>query len=207
LDEILFRVINDDSVRLIELQTGNIDIMAAVPSDSLEIMRNDQHLDLVKIPHSYIYRLYLNMRKPPFNNLKLRQAVNFAIDREAMAETLLPGSGFVIPFYILPEQNEYSDYTPYSYDPAKAKRLLTEAGYPDGLNVSLMLISREPDITIAPVVQSYLEAIGIKTKIEVIERLMYVDRAVGRQLQYVHGAYGCAEAFPSTGFSRAARIE
>jgi peptide/nickel transport system substrate-binding protein len=178
LDEILFRVINDDSVRLIELQTGNIDIMAAVPSESLGFVRDDPNLDLVKIPHSYIYRLYLNMRKPPFDNLKVRQAVNFAIDREAMAETLLPGSGFVIPFYILPEQNEYSDYTPYSYDPAKAKRLLAEAGYPSGLNVSLMLISREPDVTIAPVVQSYLEAIGIKTKIEVLERLMYVDRAV-----------------------------
>ena len=177
MDQITFRQITDDSVRIVELQTGNAHMVVRVPAESMDIIRNDPNLVLLKSPTATTYRLYLNMRRPPFDNLKLRQAINYAFDREAMAESITPGQGEVNPFLILPEERYYSTYTPYNYDPAKAKKLLAEAGYPNGLDVEFMMIAREPDVTIAPVVQAYLEAIGIKTEIQPLDRLIYVDKA------------------------------
>jgi peptide/nickel transport system substrate-binding protein len=161
----------------VELQTGNVHMVVRVPAESMDIIRNDPNLVLLKSPTANTYRLYLNMRRPPFDNLKLRQAINYAFDREAMAESITPGQGEVNPFLILPMERYYSDYTPYNYDPAKAKKLLAEAGYQNGLDVEFMMIAREPDVTIAPVVQAYLEAIGIKTEIQPLDRLIYVDKA------------------------------
>jgi ABC-type transport system substrate-binding protein len=176
LDEIEFRVIGEDPVRVVELQAGNADLIARLPGEMIEIIRNDPDLEVVEASTATAYRLYLNMREPPFNNTKLRQAINYAFDREIMATTLMPGQGYVAPFMILPSQPEYSEYTPYNYDPEKAKRLMAEAGYPDGLDIEFMLISREPDRTIAPVVQSYLEAVGIRTTIQPLDRLIYIER-------------------------------
>jgi len=177
LDELLVRVVADASVRLVEIQTGNIHLMQAVPAESLDIVRNDTKLDVVRTPSSRIFRLYTNFQQAPTDNLLVRKAINFAFDRKAMADALVPGQGFESPFYYLPGSPEYDNYTPYSYDPAKAKQLLAEAGYPNGLDLRLMLISREPDRTMAPVVQSYLNAVGIRTKIEELERLVAIERA------------------------------
>jgi len=177
LDKITFRQITDDSVRIVELQTGNAQMVVRVPAESMDIIRQDADLELVKSPTATTYRLYLNMRRPPFNNLKLRQALNYAFDREAMAESITPGQGEVNPFLILPVERYYSTYNPYNYDPAKAKKLLAEAGYPNGLDVEFMMIAREPDVTIAPVVQAYLQEIGIKTEIQPLDRLIYIDKA------------------------------
>ena len=177
LDEILFRVIAKDSVAMVELQTGGAQLSARVPATSLEDIRSNPDLELIESPSALLYRLYLNMRRPPFDNLKLRQAINYAIDRKGMAEAILPGQGYVQPFIILPSQPEYWDYTPYSYDPAKANQLMAEAGHGDGLDVEFMMINREPDVLIAPAVQAFLQEIGINTKIESLERLIYVDKA------------------------------
>ncbi len=177
LDEILFRVIAKDSVAMVELQTGGAQLSARVPATSLEDIRSDENLELLASPSALIYRLYLNMRRPPFTNLKLRQAINYAIDRQSMAEAILPGQGYVQPFVVLPSQPEYWDYTPYSYDPEKAKQLMEEAGFGDGLDVEFMMINREPDVLIAPAVQAFLQEIGINTTIESLERLIYVDKA------------------------------
>jgi peptide/nickel transport system substrate-binding protein len=178
LDQVVLRIITDDSVRLVEIQSGNADLSVRVPAESMEIVRKDQKLELVQTPIADVFRLFLNQRRPPFNNLKLRQAVGYAFDRAAMAQAIVPGQGYVAPFLIMPGEAYYSPYDPFSYNVAKAKQLLAEAGYPNGLDVGFMMISREPDNTIAPVVQSYLAAIGIRTKIEPLERQVYVDRGI-----------------------------
>ncbi|MEZ5863985.1 MAG: ABC transporter substrate-binding protein [Geminicoccaceae bacterium] len=177
LDEIVIRVIAKDSVAVVELQTGRAQLTKRIPAESLEDIRSDTDLELIEAPSAIMYRLYLNMRQPPFDNLKLRQAINYALDRQAMAEAILPGTGYVQPFILLPSEPSYWDYTPYSYDPEKAQQLMNEAGFGDGLDVEFMMINREPDIQIAPAVQAFLQQIGINTEIVSLERLIYVDRA------------------------------
>ena len=178
LDKVVLRIITDDSVRTIEIQSGNSDLSVRVPAESMEIVRKDSKLEVVQTPIADVFRLFLNQRKPPFNNLKLRQAVGYAFDRAAMAKAIVPGQGYVAPFLIMPGEPYYSPYDPFTYDAAKAKQLVAEAGYPNGLDVEFMMIAREPDNSIAPVVQSYLAAIGIRTKIVPLERQIYVDRGV-----------------------------
>lgn len=176
LDELRFTVISDNAARVIELEAGNTFMIDRVPDEGYQIIEKNPKLALVDSRNGVVYRLFLNARKPPFDNLKLRQAINYAFDREAMAKVLMPDRSYVIPFMYVPSQPEYSEYNPFSYDPAKAKRLLAEAGYPNGLDVEFMLISREPDRTFAPVVQSYLEEIGVRTTIQPLDRLIYIEK-------------------------------
>ncbi|UCF98866.1 MAG: ABC transporter substrate-binding protein [Spirochaetaceae bacterium] len=177
LDEILVRIITDDSVRLVEVQTGRIHIMQSVPAESIGIVKTDPNLALTRTPGAFVFRLYLNQRRSPTNNVVVRRAINYAFDREAMAKAIIPGQEFQSPFFYLPNSPEYLDETPYNYDPDKAKKLLAEAGYPNGLDLGLLLISREPDRTMAPIIQSYLEAVGIRTEIMELERLMAIEKA------------------------------
>ena len=178
LDQVVLRIITDDSVRTIEIQSGNSDLSVRVPAESMEIVRKDSKLEVVQTPIADVFRLFLNQRKPPFNNLKLRQAVGYAFDRAAMAKAIVPGQGYVAPFMIMPSEPYYSPYDPFGYDPAKAKQLMAEAGFAGGLEVEFMMIAREPDNSIAPVVQSFLAAIGIRTRIVPLERQIYVDRGI-----------------------------
>ncbi|MFA5670393.1 MAG: ABC transporter substrate-binding protein [Balneolaceae bacterium] len=178
LDKIVFKVIADDSVRIVELQTGAADLIVRVPSHSMDVVSKYPNLDLVKSITADTFRLYLNMRKAPYNNLLVRQAINYAFDRNLMAERLTPKQGAVHPFLYLPEDPAYSQYNPYSYDPSKAVGLLNKAGFDKGFKADLMIIAREPDNTLAPAIQSYLEDIGIQTKILSLERLAFVDRGI-----------------------------
>lgn len=92
----------------------------------------------------------------------------------------------------------YSDYTPYSYDPEKAKSLLAEAGYPDGFDITLQCISREPDNTIMQIVQQQLAAVGINVKLESMERLAWVDlytKQLGGQLGLAKMTYPRVDAY------------
>lgn len=182
LDELVVQVIPEDSVRLVQLQTGNIHLMKAVPAESMDVVMNDPRFKVEQTPQANVYRMYTNNQRSPFTNLLVRQAINYAFDRQKMAEVLVPGQGFVPPFYFPLNDIYFSDYNPYSYDPAKAKALLAQAGYPNGLDTTMIVVSREPDLTIGPVIQSYLEAVGIRAKINVLERLAAVDKA--RALDY-----------------------
>ena len=178
VDGLTVRIIPDDSVRVVQLQTGAIHLMQAVPAESMDTVRKDARFRIGPTPQANVYRMYMNFGRSPFTNLQVRQAMNYAFDRKQMADVLVPGQGFVPPFYIPESDPYYSSYTPYGYDVAKAKSLLAQAGFPNGIDTTMIVVSREPDLTIGPVVQSYLEAVGIRTKITVLERLTAVDKAV-----------------------------
>lgn len=178
LDELTVRIIPDDSVRLVQLQTSNIHLMQAVPAESMDVVRKDARFEVEPTPQANVYRMYMNFSRDLFKNRLVRQAINYAFDRKQMADVLVPGQGFVPPFYFPMNDPYFSDYNPYSYNPAKARELLAQAGYPNGFDTSMIVVSREPDQTIGPVIQSYLEAIGIRAKIDVLERLTAVDKAV-----------------------------
>lgn len=177
LDELTVRTITDDSVRLVQLQTGSIHLMQAVPAESMDMIRKNTKFSVEQTPQANVYRLYINFARKPFTNLLIRQAINYAFDRKMMADVLVPGQGFVPPFYFPEIDPNFSNYNPYKYDTVKAKELLAKAGFPNGMDVSMMVVARNPDQTIGPVIQSYLESIGIRTKILVMERLSAIAKA------------------------------
>ncbi len=118
----------------------------------------------------------------PWQDVRVRQAMNYAVDMQTIIDTILMGYGRIAGYPVVPEAPGYNPETGgdnwYPYDPAKAKELLAEAGYPDGFEMTLHCPDhRYPnDVEIAQAVASYLGEVGIKTTVEVHEQSIYATK-------------------------------
>lgn len=176
IDKIVYRFVPDDSVRLNELRSGNADFTELIRGRDVPAAKSDPNLIYVEDRgNGNRYRLFLNALKGPFkDNLKLRQAVQYAIDREAIAKALGGGIGVVQKYDLLPGAVGYDESVPYySFDLEKAKQLMKESGVATPLPMRLSVIQREADQQQGQMIQAMLEKIGIQAEIEVIERVAY----------------------------------
>ena len=182
LDRVILRSIPDNSVRLIELQQGSIHAMEFPNPDDLQQIRDDETLELLSQPGMSIGYLAMNMDKPPFDNLKVRLAINHAINKPAIIEHLYQGLGIPAKNPIPPTLWSYDDtIEDYAYDPELAKKLLTEAGYPDGFETTLWALPvPRPYIpdgrALAEVLQSELRNVGIETKVVTFDWGTYLEK-------------------------------
>ena len=182
LDRVIFRSIPDNSVRLIELQQGSLHAMEFPNPDDLEQIRKDENIELLSQPGMSIGYLAMNMEKSPFDNHKVRLAINHAIDKSTIIEHLYQGLGIPAKNPIPPTLWSYDDsIEDYEYNPKLAKQLLTEAGYPDGFETTLWALPvPRPYIpdgrALAEVLQSELNNIGIKTKIVTYDWGTYLEK-------------------------------
>ena len=130
LQQVRVRVISDMNAMQAELQAGRVDI-APMPTslspDAVKRLEQDPNLQVKAFPGSNVTLLTINTSSPPLDNVKVRQAIAYAIDRESLIKNLLLGLG-KIAHSIIPEESwAYSTGQTYAYDPATAKRLLDEA--------------------------------------------------------------------------------
>ena len=182
LDRVIFRSIPDNSVRLIELQQGGLHAMEFPNPDDLGQIRDDDSLVLLSQPGMSIGYLAMNMDKRPFDNLKVRLAINHAINKSAIIEHLYQGLGIPAKNPIPPTLWSYDDtIEDYAYDPKLAKKLLTEAGYPDGFKTTLWALPvPRPYIpdgrALAEVIQSEFRNIGIEAKIITYDWGTYLEK-------------------------------
>jgi ABC-type transport system substrate-binding protein len=173
LDGITYRLIVNDSVRAVELKSHTIDFMSNIAANDLPAVKADPALSLILSTWSgSTGRFYFNARGGPFaDNLPLRQAVLYAIDRETLVKTLAPDDGVAQYFILQPGQIGYDPTLPhYTFDLPKAKALMAQAGYPDGLDAHLLIISREQDQKQAQILQQMLGQAGIRVVIDALER-------------------------------------
>lgn len=177
LDRLEIYIMTDDSVRTINLQTGDIDMVDYHLSGN-SIMKAMEMDDVITVMTSNrsTYFLSFNLNDERLSDPKIRQAISYAVNREELIEVCLEGFGVVEAFDATPDQWFYSDYTPYSYNPEKAKSLLAEAGYPNGITIELSYISREPDATMCQLIQEQFKASGITLSLEPLERLAWIDK-------------------------------
>jgi peptide/nickel transport system substrate-binding protein len=182
MEGINIRFIQDENVRYIELKTGNIDITSsspAIPDKDVPAVKSSTNLVQYELPWGGGCRmLALNPVRGPFTgNLKFRQAAMYAIDRAAMTKVLMPNIGFVHPYLWSPLHLGFDKSVPvYNFDPAKSKQLLIEAGYPNGVDNSLLFISRALDAQMAQIVKQMLDQVGIRTAIDGMERTAWVQK-------------------------------
>ncbi len=168
------RTIPDVNTQIAELFSGSLDLIWQVPADQAEklAMMSDQFT----VSNESTMRVgYLamdaagrsSMDPNPFQDLKVRQAVNYAIDRQALVDNLLKGKSKVVWTPCFPSQFGCAqDVKEYSYDPEKAKELLAEAGYPDGFTTEFYAYR---DRAYAEAITSYLNAVGIKTDFKMLQ--------------------------------------
>jgi peptide/nickel transport system substrate-binding protein len=181
LDKVIFKVYADNTARLNALISGEIDLADGInPSDGKTVEGNSA-LQLIERPSMNVGYLGLTNTRAPFDNKLVRQAVNYAIDKQAIVDAFFEGVAEVAANPMPPSIGGYNeDIDPYPYDPEKAKALLKEAGY-DGKEIELwaMPVARPymPDAAkVAEVIKKNLEAVGIPAKIVTYEWAVYLDK-------------------------------
>ncbi len=176
LDKIIYRIMKDDSVKTANLQSGDIDAVDYnLTVNSTKQLQDMEGITTIMSPYAQTYFVAFNQNDPMLSNVKVRQAISYAVNRDELMDTVFEGLALVEPFDALPEQWFYSDYTPYKYDPDKAKQLLSEAGYPNGIDVTISNIAREPDNTIVQLLQQQLIASNINLNIDTLDRNAWID--------------------------------
>lgn len=159
-----FRYIPENSARLIALQNGEIDVCMNPAIIETSYIAEDANLVLNEIESSRIFHITFNTNSELGSNLKLRQAIACAINKDDVITIGAEGAGTPAKsFWAKSLFGYYDDFAGYSYDLDRAKELLTEAGYPDGLDMEIACMTA--DATVVQVIQSQLSLIGINVKI------------------------------------------
>jgi peptide/nickel transport system substrate-binding protein len=163
-EKVSFRPVADATVRSTELRSDRADITVQVPIE--EIARLEEPgIEIVRIPSVQSMRIHLNAGAPPFDDVRVRQAINYAIDRATILETLLEGAGELMASPTGPRVFGYNAaIEPYPYDPEMAKQLLAEAGYTDGVDIRLQFTDGRyvRDRAIGEAITAQLAEVGIR---------------------------------------------
>lgn len=184
IDLLIFKPVPDNAVRLLELENRSIDVLDGINPDDVPRIRKNPALKLLTQPGLNVGYLAMNNSKKPFDNVKVRQAINHAINKAALVKAFFAEGtlGTVAINPIPPTVWSYNHQVrDYEYNPEKARQLLKEAGYPQGFSCKLwtMPIARpympQPQ-RIAEAIQADLKQVGIETQIVSFEWGTYLDK-------------------------------
>lgn len=174
--KLVMKVIPEASQRTIALETGEVDLAYDLLPNDLDRVRNNQELQLFEAPSLSCYYISMNMKQAPFDNQKVRDAINCAIDRQLIIDTIANGSGQPANAIIAPAVFGYYNPGEYEYNPEKAKALLAEAGYPNGFETSIWVNENQLRVEICQAVQAMLQDVGITCNIEVMEFGSFISK-------------------------------
>ena len=137
VDEIIFQVIPEASTRLLSLEQGKVDILADVAPQDVASLKSNAKVQVLTQPGLAVNGIELPTQTKPFTDVRVRQALNYAVDKETLNKDLYFGLATTMDSPDSPVEWSYSQQTPYTYDLAKAKQLLAAAGLPNGFQATL----------------------------------------------------------------------
>ncbi|MCC7104043.1 MAG: hypothetical protein IT307_02790 [Chloroflexi bacterium] len=184
LTRVTFRPIPEPASRVAALKTGRADVISLVPIADVQSIRANQDLDVLAQPGLRAMFIQINTLKydTPLKDQKVRQALNYAVDKDTLIQSVLMGFGAKLRgSAVTPGYFGYNDkLQPYSYDPAKAKQLLTEAGFPNGFEISLTTPQGRymADKELAEAVAGQLSKVGVKVNV-VVKDWSVITQEVG----------------------------
>ncbi len=174
LKAVLFRPITDPNTRVTEMLSGGLDLMVEVPPDNLAMFRNNPAYQVFEQAGPHLWFLILNTKKGPFKDRRMRQAINYAIDKQALVDNVLRGTATVAagPTPAAFAWAHDADLKPYPYDPAKARQLIKAAGY-QGATLTFYVTEGgsgmlDP-VAMGTAIQADLAKVGLKVKIQTYE--------------------------------------
>lgn len=170
IDTITWVPVVDNNARSAMMRTGEAHFTFPVPYEQAAVLEKDEHLKLVAAPSIVTRYLNMNMLQKPFDDLRVRQAINYAINKEALAKVAF--SGYAFPSEgPLPQGVDYAvKLGPWPYNPKKAKELLAEAGYPNGFETTLWsAYNHTTGQKVIQFIQQQLAQVGIKTETRILE--------------------------------------
>jgi len=205
IGKIIYRTIKDPETQIAEVVTGGVDWIWGVPPENAGMLNDMDNLTVVSAPTMRMSFLALDAAgrtgETPMTDVRVRQAIAHAIDREAITENLVgEGSTVQKSMCVSVQFGCETDVTQYPYDPEKAKALLAEAGYPDGFEVPFHAYRDRP---YSEAVLNYLRAVGIKGDLQFLQWRALRPLIVGDETQIAHltfGSNGMLDASASTGY-------
>lgn len=168
---VVFKVLESADGLILGLQSGALDLVAHLSSD--QTAQLDEGFNVVVGTMNIVQALYLNNAAKPFDDVRVRQALCYAIDRQAIIDIAFDGYGVPLGTSMFPSFAKYyvdslTDY--YSYDPEKARSLLSEAGYPDGFKMTISVPSNyTPHVNAATVIAEQLRDVGIHATLNLLD--------------------------------------
>ncbi len=176
LSGILYRVIPEDLTAVAEFERGGLDAIGIPAPVFGRYIRDEKWKDLVVSQVGLnTYYLGMNCSRAPFDDPRLRRAVSQAIDRERILNTIYEKRGLLaygpVPPVLLPRAED--EPAPYPYEPVKARELITEAGFPEGLKMKIYIGSDPETLDMVEVIQQYLKDAGIEASITQLEWSAY----------------------------------
>jgi peptide/nickel transport system substrate-binding protein len=206
-EKVAFRIVPTDPARLAGLLSGELDAIEQVPTADLPRIRRDARLKMVERVSWRTIFFYLDqvrdrapgladkagrpLERNPFRDLRVRRALSQAINRQAIVERLMDGAALPASNLVSPPVFGYApDLVPEPYDPEGAKRLLAEAGYPDGFAVTLSATNNRyvNDEQIAQSVAQMLARVGVRARVEALPVNAYLPKA--RKGEFAFAMFG-----------------
>lgn len=182
LDGIEFRAMADETARLTAVRTGEVDMILEVPQKDVASLKNDKNVVIVGGPGSWYDYIGINNARKPFSDVRVRQAIAYAVDRKAIVDIALFGEATTIKTGPIPPSHwAYVSDEAYKRDIVKAKKLLADAGFSNGFKATLKVgADYKSQVAIAQVVQSQLKEVGIEVEVKPMEWGLFIDEVVNK---------------------------
>ncbi len=215
LDTIDYQLSFSPSTALLKLERGEVDVLGdGVPTADLVRVQADPDLkkQIFTQPLVAISYMFMNVDMKPFDNVKVRQALSWAIDRDKLVKLQGGQAMSLWQFYPKGMPGYQEGKVMYGYDPAKAKQLLAEAGYPDGFKTMLYTDNVDPNPKLWTSVQADLAAVGVKAELKTMSNNSFYTQQ-GTPNTLTAGSFGWWMDFPDPSdwisplFSKASAVE
>ncbi|MDG4766745.1 ABC transporter substrate-binding protein [Solwaraspora sp. WMMD406] len=175
VDRVEFRFISEPTTALTNLRTGSVHLTNNVPPQEAGALRDDPDVELGQVASNDYWYFTCNFDRPPFDDIDVRRALSFAIDREQVAQAAFFDAATPVQSAMPPGNFWATDYAPFDYDPEQARELLAGAGV-DGLTVDLMLTNEFPHtLQAAEVIASQWQDVGVEVEIRTLDFASWLD--------------------------------
>ena len=183
---VVYKPIPEPFTRAAALRNNEVDLITTIPPNLARELEGVGGIRAQRVPSSWIIYLGLNAFKKPLSDVRVRQALNHATDVDAIVKNVLEGNGRRLEGPLTPQMFGYdASVKGYPHDPARARKLLAEAGYPDGLEITLESPAGryQGDKEIAEALGGQWQKAGFRPRVQVAEWGAYFKRYLGKQFQ------------------------
>ncbi|MCR5089736.1 MAG: hypothetical protein K6C08_09515 [Oscillospiraceae bacterium] len=197
---IVLNFIPEATSRTIELEAGSVDMITDVATTDFSRIEDTDGIALASAVGTAIRFMGMNCAVEPLNDVRVRQAIAYAIDTELVNQALNRGYGTVATAPVTSAIMYCSEVGRNEYNPEKAQELLAEAGYPDGFDITLSTDTRKEYSDVCVVLQQMLAKVGINVTLDNTEWAVFLDKAYSGDTQLYMLGYGCTTPDPDTVF-------
>lgn len=196
--KIIIRTIPEATNRAIELEAGSVDFITDVAAIDYSRIEDTDGLALATTAGTSVRFMGMNCSDPLLQDVRVRQAIAYAIDADAINRVINMGKGVTATAAVSPAIMFHSEIGKNVYDVEKAKALLAEAGYPDGIDITLSTDTRKEYNDVVVILQQQLAKANIRVTLNTVEWAVFLDNAYAGKTQLFMLGYGCATPDPDT---------